>query len=208
MLKIYFSLDILEIDTNFAATNLCLTLYNLTTMQTGFNYYRIKMQWKAELQDGSLEKIKTEDLVYASSYSEAEQMAYSLIEAQDRTRHDKIYSLEIIKTKISDILYNNTLDHDNELVGGMVYNFFPSVENGEGLYAVKVEIITIDERTAKEKRTLETIYTPATDNHDAGARVLKYMSASDAVVRNVTFDKAESILWPTGIFQTKSNQVA
>ncbi len=177
-------------------------------MQTDFNYYRIKMQWKAELEDGSLEKIKTEDLVYASSYSEAEQMAYSLIENQNRTKHGEIYSMEIIKTKIGDILYNGTLDHDNELVGGMVYNFFPSIENGEGLYAVKVEIITIDERTAKEKKTLETIYTPAVDNHDAGARVLKYMSTSNVVVRNVTFDKAESILWPTDVFQNKSNQAA
>lgn len=90
-------------------------------MNTGFNYYRIKMMWKGELEDGSLEKIKTEDLVYASSYTEAEKMAYAIIEDQNREKHESIYSLEIIKTKIGDMLCNDTLDHDTNLVGGMVY---------------------------------------------------------------------------------------
>lgn len=177
-------------------------------MNTGFNYYRIKMMWKGELEDGSLEKIKTEDLVYASSYTEAEKMAYAIIEDQNREKHEPIYSLEIIKTKIGDMLYNDTLDHDNRLVGGMVYNFFQTVDNGEGFYEVKLDIITIDERTAKERKTSESIYTPAVNNIDAATRVLKYMSSQDAVIRKVTFDKAESILWPTEIFKSKSGSAA
>lgn len=179
-------------------------------MNTGFDYYRIKMMWKGELEDGSLEKVKTEDLVYASSYSEAEKMAYALIEDQNRTKHEEIYSLEIVKTKIGDMLYNDTLDHDNTLLEGMVYNFFPVIENGEGFYAVKVEIITIDERTAKEKKSHETIYTPAISNSDAADRVLRYLknSGSDVIVRDVKFDRAESILWPEQTFAQKSNQVA
>lgn len=177
-------------------------------MNTGFDYYRIKMQWKGELEDGSLEKLKTEDLVYASSYSEAEKMAYAIIEDQNRTKHDEIYSIEIIKTKIGDMLFNETLDHDERLVGGMIYNFFPTVDNGEGFYEVKLDIITIDERTAKERKTRESIYTPATDNIDAAARVLKYMSGQDVIIRKVTFDKAESILWPKDVFERKSNATA
>lgn len=176
-------------------------------MNTGFNYYRIKMQWKGELEDGSLEKLKTEDLVYASSYTEAEKMAYALIEDQNRTKHDPIISMEIIKTKIEDVLFNNTLDHDQDLVGGMVYNFFPTVDNGEGFYAVKVAIPVIDEKTAKEKISHATVFTPAIDNSDAAARVIKYMAPQDIIVRNVTFDKAESILWPTEIFQSKSTSI-
>lgn len=171
------------------------------------NYYRIKMQWKGELKDGSLEKVKTEDFVYATSYTEAEAMAYAIIEDQNRTYHDEIYSLEVIKTKIENFLYNDTLNHDNKLLNGMVYNFFPSIENGEGFYAVKVDIITCDERTGKEKKTQETIYTPATNNTDAANRVLKYLSPEDVVVRNVTFDKAESVIWPTDVFEKKSNNL-
>lgn len=181
---------------------------NLIDMNTGFNYYRIKMMWKGELEDGSLEKIKTEDLVYASSYTEAEKMAYAIIEDQNREKHEPIYSLEIIKTKIGDMLCNDTLDHDDRLIGGMVYNFFPTIENGEGFYGVKVLIITVDEKTAKEKKTYETIYTPAQNNTEAAQRVLKYLGGADAIVRDVKFDKAESILWPTDIFKSKSESAA
>lgn len=49
-------------------------------MNQGFDYFRIKMTWTAEQEDGSLAKVKTEDLVYASSYTEAEKIAYALIE--------------------------------------------------------------------------------------------------------------------------------
>lgn len=177
-------------------------------MNTSFDYYRIKMMWKGELEDGSLEKVKTEDLVYASSYTDAEKMAYALIEDQNRTKHDDIYSLEIIKTKIGDMLYNDTLDHDDAPIDGMIYNFFPIIENGEGFYAVKVMIITLDEKSGKEKKTYETIYTPAKSNSEAAERVLKHLSPMDVIVRNVTFDKAESILWPEHIFDQKSTNVA
>lgn len=177
-------------------------------MNAGFNYYRIKMMWKGELEDGSLEKIKTEDLVYASSYTEAEKIAYAIIEDQNREKHEPVYSLEIIKTKICDMLCNDTLDHDNRLVGGLTYNFFPTIENGEGFYGVKVLIISVDEKTAKEKKTYETIYTPAQSNTEAAQRVLKYLTGADAIVRDVKFDKAESILWPIDIFKSKSEAFA
>lgn len=173
-------------------------------MDKGFNYYRIKMQWKGLMDNGALEKIKTEDLVYASSYSEAEKMAYAIIEDQNRTQYEGVYSMEIIKTKIEEMLYNNTLDHDNNLIGGMVYNYFPSIENGEGFYEVKAESIVIDERTAKESKRTEVIYTPAVNNFDAATRVLDYLKGQDAVIRKVTFDKAESVLWPINVFNDKS----
>ena len=174
-------------------------------MTTGFNYYRIKMMWKGELEDGSLAKIKTEDLVYASSYTEAEKIAYALIEDQNRTKHEDIYSLEIIKTKISDMLYNDTMNHDDRLVGGMVYSFFPTVENGEGIYEVKVDILVADEKTGKDKEIHEAIYTPALNNNDAANRAMKHLSDHDMIVRKVTFDRAESILWPKDVFQQKLN---
>lgn len=177
-------------------------------MKTGFDYYRIKMAWTDELEDGSLSKIKTEDLVYASSYTEAEKIAYALIEDQQRTRHSDDVQMEIIKTKITEMLFNNILEHDNELVGGMVYNYLTSEQVDQesvGIYAVKVMIITIDEKTAKEKRTHETIYTPASSNTNAAERVRKSMGVQDYVIRDIKFDKAESILWPMNIFEQKAN---
>lgn len=173
-------------------------------MKTGFDYYRIKMAWTTEQEDGSLAKVKTEDLVYASSYTEAEKIAYAIIEDQQRTRHSEVL-IEIIKTKISEMLFNDNLQHVNELVGGMVYNFLdPEADENIGIYAVKVMIITIDEKSAKEKRTYETIYTPASSNTDAAERIRKHLSMSDFVIRDIKFDKAESVLWPTDEFQSKS----
>lgn len=71
VLIIRFCLAISNICANFAVDKLCLTP-NTTTMNEGFDYFRIKMAWNAEQEDGSLAKVKTEDLVYASSYTEAE----------------------------------------------------------------------------------------------------------------------------------------
>lgn len=173
-------------------------------MKTGFDYYRIKMTWTEEQEDGSLAKVKTEDLVYASSYTEAEKVAYAIIEDQQRNRHGDVL-MEIIKTKITEMLFNDNLLHDNDLIGGMVYNYLnPDADENIGIYAGKVMIITIDEKSAKEKRTYETIYTPASSNTDAAERIGKHLGMSDFVIRDIKFDKAESILWPTDEFQSKS----
>lgn len=174
-------------------------------MKPGFDYFRIKMAWTAELEDGSLSKVKTEDLVYATSYTEAEKIAYAIIEDQQRDRHSDV-SFEIIKTKISEMLYNDNLMHDSDLIGGMVYNYLdPNADENIGIYAVKVMLVTVDERTAKEKRTYETIYTPARSNTDAAERIAKHLDMADFVIRDTKFDKAESILWPTDVFQSKAN---
>lgn len=171
----------------------------------GFDYFRIKMAWTEEQEDGSLAKVKTEDLVYASSYTEAEKIAYALIEDQQRSRHGDV-SFEIIKTKISEMLYNDNLQHDSDLIGGMVYNYLdPSADENIGIYSVKVMLTTIDERTAKEKHSYETIYTPASSNTDAAARISKHLSMADFVIRDIKFDKAESILWPAETFKMKAN---
>lgn len=176
-------------------------------MNDRFDYFRIKMTWNAEQEDGTLAKVKTEDLVYASSYTEAEKIAYALIEDQQRTKNGDA-SFEILKTKISEVLYNNNLLYDSDLIGGMVYNYLDT-EAGEsiGIYAVKVMLITVDERTAKEKRTYETFYTPAQSNTDAADIISQYLknSMSDFIIRDIKFDKAESILWPTNTFKSKAN---
>ena len=176
-------------------------------MDKNFDYFRIKMSWTAEQEDGSLAKVKTEDLVYASSYTEAEAVAYALIEDQQRARNGEV-TFEILKTKISEMLYNDNLLYDTDLDGGLVYNYLnPDADDNVGIYAVKVMIITVDERTAKEKRTYETLYTPASSNTDAANMVSQHFDhlMSDFVIRDIKFDKAESILWPKEIFKSKSN---
>ena len=174
-------------------------------MKKGFDYYRIKTDWVAEREDGGLDKIKTEELVLASSYSEAERIAYAIAENQNRTRFSSIKP-EIIRTKISDILYNDSLVHDNTTVEGMVENYFQEAEDsGVGLYAVKVMFITIDEKTAKEKRYTETIYAPANSNVSAANFVSSTINGMDFIIRDVKFDKAEAIFWPIDVQEDKMN---
>jgi hypothetical protein len=176
-------------------------------MQNGFNYYRIKTDWTAEKQDGNLTKTKTEELVLASSYTEAEAVAYAIAEDQNRTQFNSSIGIEITKTKIKELLYNDTLSCDNKLIAGLIQNYFEEADNtGVGLYAVKVMYIELDEKTGKEKQSNDTIYVPSTSNADASDFVnqyLKKVETRDYVIRDIKFDKAEAILWSPEIHQEK-----
>lgn len=176
-------------------------------MDKNFAYYRIKTEWVSECSDGQLLKKKTEELVYASSYSEAEKVAYAIAEDQNRFQFGHCCP-EIIRTKISDILYTDSLKHENTTIEGLVYNYFIEGEDtGMGLYAVKVMFIEIDETTAKEKRHTETVYVPAASNLDAADYVEQHFEKSgvDFTIRDTKFDKAEAILWPVDMHESKVN---
>lgn len=174
-------------------------------MEEIFNYYRIKTEWTKESSDGRLQKTKTEELVYAANYTDAESIAYALVEDQQRERLGNV-SIEIVKTKITELLYNDTLEHDNVLIGGLVCNYFPEdTDSSVGIYSVKVVLPIIDEKTGAEKQQAETIFTPATSNTDAARRIDNYYKHSmrDYIIRDIKFDKAEAILWPPTIQQQK-----
>ena len=177
-------------------------------MENGFDYYRIKTEWTSEREDGGLAKIKTEELVHASSYTEAEKVAYAIAEDQNRTGFSSSINLEIVKTKIKEMLFNPTLKSDTNLVAGLVCNYFEeSDDTGVGLYAVKVMYIELDEKTGKEKRSNDTIYTPATSNTDASNFVSSFLKANETrefVIRDIKFDKAESILWSAEVHKEKT----
>lgn len=185
-------------------------IQNHTNMDKGFNYYRIKTTWKGEATDGSLSKRKTEELVYASSYTEAEKVAHALIAGQQRDQFSDNFDIEIVKTKITSLLYSNILAKDEELVAGLVCTYFEeSEESGVGLYGVKVMFTSINEKNGEEKHTHEVIYTPATSNADASERIKKHLGDSiDFVIRDAKFDKAESILWPENVYKQKASSDA
>lgn len=178
-------------------------------MESVLNYYRIKTEWTSEREDGSLVKLKTEELALATSYTEAEKIAYALVDDQNRTNFGSV-SIDITKTKIAELLYNDIMVHDERLIGGLVCNYFEDDRDQVGIYAVKVMYIDIDEKTGKEKKSFETIFTPATSNTDAAACINKYLSNTmrDYVIRDIKFDKAEAVLWPTDVQQSKMNQTA
>lgn len=174
-------------------------------MEQTLDYYRIKTEWTAEAEDGQLVKKKTEELVLAPSYGEAEKIAYAIAEDQNRFRFS-CSRPEIIRTKISDILYTESLKHDSSTIRDLTYNYFAESEDtGVGLYAVKVMFIVVDEKTAKEKRSTETIYVPAASNLDAADFIEQWYqeSGENFVIRDTKFDKAEAILWPADTLSKK-----
>lgn len=171
------------------------------------DFYRIKTEWTRERENGELAKVKTEELVMATSYTEAEKVAYAIVEDQQRAKYGSV-NIEIIKTKISDVLFNDILVQDNQAVCGLICNFFEeSEESGVGLYNVKAVFFTLDEKSGKTKRSTQTFFVPATSNTDATKRVEAELNRtmSDYVIRDTKFDKAEAIYWPADVHQNKAN---
>ena len=166
-------------------------------MSKGFDSYRIKMAFKAEAENGAIEPTKTEDLVMATCYTEAEKIAYKLMEGKDRFGE---VSYEITKTKISSVLYNDTFQTDENLICGLFSYYFEEPEDTEvGLYAVSAIIYFVVEKTGKLKPQKETIYLPAKSPRQAIANTVEYINvfipnADSYTIRNVKYDKAQSVM--------------
>lgn len=177
----------------------------ISTHMEGYNYYRIKTAWKGDGEDGAVGTIKTEELVYATSYTEAEKIAYALIAQYGRDQYSEP-SFEIIKTKIEELVYNQNLHAEEALTEGLVNCFFEeSDDTGVGLYGVKVMFITVDERSGKEKRNHSVIYVPAKSNADASKLIGDYLNNTmrgEFVVRDAKFDHTSAILWPKDHYQS------
>jgi len=177
----------------------------------GFDFYRIKTEWVSERDGGNLAKVKTEELVYVSSYTEAEKVAYAIAESENRTQFGSI-NIEIIKTKITELVYSDVLAQDTDMTSGLICNFFEEDEDtGVGLYCVKVMFIEVDEKTGKEKRSNENIYVPAISNIEAAQYVREYLKKvgemREFIVRDTKFDKAAAILWPAEVHQEKTRLI-
>lgn len=177
-------------------------------MDKSFNFYRIKMAFKDEANDGAIIPVKTEDLVMATCYSEAEQIAYRLMEGKDRFG-DVTY--EICKTKIDKIYFNDTFSVDDNLVCGLVsYYFKEDLDTEVGLYSVDAIVYLIDEKTGKTKATKAVIYIPASSSSEAIRSAKKIISdeypSSDYCVRNVKYDKAQSVMVTPEVHQSNTRQ--
>jgi len=166
-------------------------------MDKGFDFYRIKMAFRAEADNGAIVPMKTEDLAMATCYTEAERIAYKLMEGKDQFGD---VSYEITKTKISNVLYNDTFQTDETLICGLISYYFEEPEDTEvGLYAVSAIIYFMDEKSDKLKPQKETIYIPAQSPRQAIADATTYIdesfpTADSYTIRNVKYDKAQSVM--------------
>lgn len=165
-------------------------------MSKDFNYFRIKMAYKGTNDLGAIVPIKSEDLVMATCYTEAEQIAYKLAEGKDEFGD---VDIEIVRTKISEVAYNDTFATDTELICGLISYFFEESEDTEvGLYQVYLVYYDVDEKTGKTKSSNSTIYVPAYSSSEAIENIRTYLKRAgetrEYTIRNVKYDKAQSVM--------------
>lgn len=159
-------------------------------------FFRIKMTFKDTNEIGAIVPVKTEDLVMATCYTEAEKIAYQLAEGKDQFGD---VDIEIVRTKISEIAYNDTFAVDETLICGLISYFFEESEDTEvGLYQVNLTYYFADEKTGKTKTEKATIYVPAKSSSQAISNIASYLSqvgeSREYVIRNVKYDKAQSVM--------------
>ena len=176
--------------------NLMFNNYDIVRMSKDFNYFRIKMAYKGTNDLGAIVPIKSEDLVMATCYTEAEQIAYKLTEGKDEFGD---VDVEIVRTKISEVAYNDTFATDTELICGLISYFFEESEDTEvGLYQVSLVYYDVDEKTGKTKSSNSTIYVPAYSSSEAIENIRTYLKRAgetrEYTIRNVKYDKAQSVM--------------
>lgn len=165
-------------------------------MNTSFNFYRIKMAYKDTDELGAIVNVKTEDLAMTTCYADAENIAYKLAEGKNEFG-DVDY--EIIRTKISEIVYNDTFATDTETVCGLIAYYFEEGQETEvGLYQVNLVYYDMDEKTGKTKKQNSTIFVPAHSSSEAINNTHAYLKrvgeSREYTIRNVKYDKAQSVM--------------
>ena len=173
-------------------------------MEKSFQIFRIKSSYQGEDENGGINQIKVEDLVMATNYSEAEKLAYALY------GDEKNFSYEIVKTKLSQVVYNSTFSVDERLILGLFTYYFEEDENtGVGIYAVTVVYSDFDEK-GRLKKTKETIFLPAKSSSDAITATKSYLvkigEQKQYIIRDVKFDQAESVLVTKETYERDVNE--
>lgn len=120
------------------------------------NWFECKVKYDKTQENGSVKKVSEPYLVDALSFTEAE----ARITEEQRPFISGEFSVDAVKrTKIDEIFFNDGADR---------------------WYMVKVAFITIDEKTAKEKRSVSQILVQASNFREALENFLKGMEGTMA----------------------------
>lgn len=120
------------------------------------NWFECKVKYDKTQENGSVKKVSEPYLVDALSFTEAE----ARITEEQRPFISGEFSVDAVKrTKIAEIFFNDGADR---------------------WYMVKVAFITIDEKTAKEKRAVSQILVQASNFKEALENFLRGMEGTMA----------------------------
>lgn len=145
---------------------------NNKTSTTMAKWFETKARYERVKDDGTTGKVTEVFMVDALSFAEAE--ARTLEEVAPFTSGE----LEVVSAKITNI---------REVVAGYKDKFF----EGDKWYTCKLEFITLDEKTAKEKRTAYNMLIKAADIDAAKKNLTKAMEGSmqDYDIKSITESK-------------------
>ena len=116
--------------------------------------FRLKFAYKAANDEGAVKNKKTEYLVECENYTDAEAVAYQII---NRDAYDKLSpaTYEIIKTKydVAQIKNAGALTCEEHVLGELDEYYFSN--ETDGVFAIKAKAESIDERGHEESMVIE-----------------------------------------------------
>lgn len=140
------------------------------------NWYKFRVKYGKQLDNGKTKKVSEEYLVDAESFTETEKRAAKAASKLFETRSFDITAIS--REPISEIIRNENDDEDNKW------------------YKAVVAFVTENEETGEKKYSPQNIYVQATDTTDADSRLSDHMrnSIEEWVVKSIAETKVLDVL--------------
>lgn len=140
------------------------------------NWYKFRVKYGKQLDNGKTKKVSEEYLVDAESFTETEKRAAKAASKLFETRSFDITAIS--REPISEIIRNEDDDEDNKW------------------YKAVVAFVTQNEETGDKKYSPQNIYVQATDTTDADSRLRDHMrnSMEEWVVKSIAETKVLDVL--------------
>ena len=140
------------------------------------NWYKFRVKYGKQLDNGKTKKVSEEYLVDAESFTETEKRAAKAASKLFETRSFDITAIS--REPISEIIRNENDDEDNKW------------------YKAVVAFVTENEETGEKKYSPQNIYVQAIDTTDADSRLRDHMrnSMEEWVVKSIAETKVLDIL--------------
>ena len=140
------------------------------------NWYKFRVKYGKQLDNGKTKKVSEEYLVDAESFTETEKRAAKAASKVFETRSFDITAIS--REPISEIIRNEDDDENNK--------WYKSV----------VTFVTENEETGEKKYSPQNIYVQATDTTDADSRLRDHMSNSmeEWLVKSIAETKVLDVL--------------
>ncbi len=151
------------------------------------DFYLMKFQFEAvDAETGEMKKQKREFLAECTSYTEAEKLAYSVMEDSGWMKHD--YSKpEIVRIKVNDIRLNDCVTIEEDVFGG----YFELYLEDDSSYYYQVNVSDPYEDEKGMKYTKISLFIPAGSTGEAESYALKlYPNAFVSAAKMVSFRSA------------------